>query len=200
MGFRPGGGEAAAAYEARTGLKAPRIIWLMIPAGKPTDDEVSALAGLLSKGDIVIDLYGDLAPLTVNSFIFLARQDWYNGVTFHTVVNITAGGVVTNYVQTGDPTDTGWGNPGYFIPDEINPDLTFDAAGWVGMANTGPDTNGSQFFITRAAMPQLNGKHTLFGKVISGLDVLARLTPRDPALDPEAPPGDIISSVTIEEK
>ncbi len=153
-----------------------------------------------SKGDVVIDLYGDLAPLTVNNFIFLARQGWYDGVTFHTVVNITAGTVVTNYVQTGDPTDTGWGNPGYFIPDEINPDLTFDEAGWVGMANTGPDTNGSQFFITRAAMPQLNGKHTLFGKVISGLDVLARLTPRDPAQNPEAPPGDIIGSVTIEEK
>ena len=152
------------------------------------------------KGDVVIDLYGDLAPLAVNNFVFLARQGWYDGVTFHTVVNISAGGVITNYVQTGDPTDTGWGNPGYFIPDEINPDLRFDGSGWVGMANTGPDTNGSQFFITRAAMPQLNGKHTLFGKVISGMDVLAKLTPRDPALDPEAPPGDIIRSVTIEEK
>ena len=152
------------------------------------------------KGDIVIDLYGDLAPLTVNNFIFLARQEWYNGVTFHTVVNITAGNIITNYVQTGDPTDTGWGNPGYFVPDEINPDLKFDAAGWVGMANNGPDTNGCQFFITRAAMPQLNGKHTLFGKVISGLEVLARLTPRDPEQKPEAPPGDIIRSVTIEER
>ena len=153
-----------------------------------------------AKGDIVIDLYGDLAPLAVNNFIFLARQGWYDGVTFHTVVNLTAGGVITNYVQTGDPSDTGWGNPGYFIPDEINPDLKFNGAGWVGMANTGPDTSGSQFFITRAAMPQLNGKHTLFGKVIGGSDVLAKLTPRDPAQNPEAPPGDIISSVTIEER
>jgi cyclophilin family peptidyl-prolyl cis-trans isomerase/protein-disulfide isomerase len=152
------------------------------------------------QGAIVIELYGDQAPITVNNFIFLARQGWYDGVTFHTVVNIKASSVITNYVQTGDPTDTGWGNPGYFIPDEINPDLKFNAAGWVGMANTGPDTNGSQFFITRAAMPQLNGKHTLFGKIISGLDVLAKLTPRDPAQNPEAPPGDIIRSVTIEEK
>jgi len=124
--------------------------------------------------------------------VFLAQQGWYNNVAFHTVI--------TDYGQTGDPTDTGFGSPGYFIPDEFDPDLKFDAAGWVGMANTGPDTNGCQFFITRAAMPELNGKNTLFGKVVSGLDVLARLSPRNTDDNHEAPPGDMIISTTIEDR
>lgn len=145
-----------------------------------------------TRGDIVLALFADKAPYTVNNFVFLAQQGWYNNVAFHTVI--------TDYVQTGDPTDTGFGSPGYFIPDEFDPDLKFDAAGWVGMANTGPDTNGCQFFITRAAMPELNGKNTLFGKVVSGLDVLARLSPRNTDDNHEAPPGDMIISTTIEDR
>jgi cyclophilin family peptidyl-prolyl cis-trans isomerase len=101
---------------------------------------------------------------------------------------------------TGDPSGTGFGGPGYFIPDEIVPEFKFDAAGWVGMANAGRDTNGSQFFITLGPWPDLNGKYTLFGKVVSGLDVVQQITPRDPTANPEAPPGDVITKITIAEK
>ncbi|MBF8282118.1 MAG: hypothetical protein HW378_1033 [Anaerolineales bacterium] len=146
-----------------------------------------------AKGDIVLQLFAEKAPLTVNNFVFLAREGWFNSVMFHRVIP----GFV---VQAGDPSGTGFGGPGYFIPDEITPDLKFDAAGWVGMANAGPDTNGSQFFITLSPVNDLSGKYTLFGKVVSGLEVLSKLSPRDPSTDPEAPPGDVITSVTIEEK
>jgi cyclophilin family peptidyl-prolyl cis-trans isomerase len=145
-----------------------------------------------AKGDVVIELFAEQAPLTVNSFVFLAREGWYDGVTFHMVV--------PEYALTGDPSHTGYGGPGYFIPNEINPDLKFDAEGWVGMANAGPDTNGSQFFITLTAMPNLDGQHTLFGRVVRGMEVLRALAPRDPSVNPEAPPGDAILSVTIEEQ
>ena len=146
-----------------------------------------------AKGDLVLELFPEKAPLTVNNFVFLARAGWYDGVTFHRVIPKIV-------VQTGDPSGTGYGGPGYLIPNEINADLQFDAAGWVGMMNTGPDTNGSQFFITLAAAPHLDGKCTLFGKVIRGQEVLDKLTPRDPTADAEAPAGDLITSVTIEEK
>jgi cyclophilin family peptidyl-prolyl cis-trans isomerase len=145
------------------------------------------------RGKIVIELFADQAPLTVNNFVFLAREGWFDEVTFHRVIP----GVVA---QTGDPSGTGFGGPGYYVPDEINPDLKFDAAGWVGMANSGPNTNGSQFFMTLAAANDLSGSYTLFGKVVSGLDVLQKISPRDPSADPEAPPGDLIKSVTIEER
>ncbi len=145
------------------------------------------------KGDVGIELFAEKAPLTVNNFVFLARAGWFDGITFHRVIP----GFV---VQTGDPSGTGFGGPGYLIPDEINPDLKFDAAGWVGMANSGPNTNGSQFFITLAAANDLSGKYTVFGKVISGLEVLSKISPRDPSTNPEAPPGDMIEFVTIEEK
>jgi cyclophilin family peptidyl-prolyl cis-trans isomerase len=146
-----------------------------------------------AKGDIVIELYADKAPLTVNSFIFLARNGWYDGVTFHRVIP----GFVA---QTGDPSGTGVGGPGYLFRNEINPSLHFDKPGMVGMANSGPDTNGSQFFITYSAQPNLDGKYTIFGHVISGMDVLAKLTPRDPSTGVTLPDGDLIISVTIEER
>lgn len=145
------------------------------------------------KGDIVLQLFAERTPLTVNNFVFLAREGWYDGVTFHRMIPGFA-------AQTGDPSGTGYGGPGYFIPDEIVPDLQFNAAGWVGMANSGQDTNGSQFFITLGPTPELNGKFTLFGQVISGLDVVEALTPRDPNADSEAPPGDVIHTITIEEQ
>jgi len=159
-------------------------------------------------GEVVIQLFAEQAPLTVNNFVFLAREGWFNDVTFHVVKpsapsdcwKYQGPGDFIPFVQTGDPSGTGFGGPGYFIPDEINPDLKFDGPGWVGMANSGPDTNGSQFFITLGAMPELNGTHTLFGKVVSGLEVVANLTRRDPCFNLEAPPGDAIQSVTIEEK
>jgi peptidylprolyl isomerase len=144
------------------------------------------------KGDIVIELLPQAAPITVNNFVFLARQHYYDGVTFHRVLP----GFVA---QGGDPTGSGSGGPGYFIPNETS-DLTFDGPGVVAMANSGKDRNGSQFFITYAAQPALNGGYTIFGRVTSGMDVAQSLTPRNPQQDPNAPPGDKINSVTIEEK
>ncbi len=144
------------------------------------------------KGDILIELFPDKAPLAVNSFIFLARQGWFNGVTFHRVIPGFA-------AQAGDPSGTGKGNPGYLFNNESS-DLKYDKPGMVGMANSGPDTNGSQFFITFAPAPHLEGGYTLFGRVISGLEIAEQLTPRDPAQNPNLPPGDKILSVEIEEK
>jgi len=144
------------------------------------------------KGDIVIQLFADKAPLAVNSFMFLARQGWFNGVTFHRVIP----GFVA---QAGDPSGTGKGNPGYFFNNEIS-DLKFDKPGMVGMANNGPDTNGSQFFITYAPAAHLDGGYTIFGQVLSGLDVAEKLTPRDPDQGTTLPSGDKILSVDIEEK
>jgi cyclophilin family peptidyl-prolyl cis-trans isomerase/protein-disulfide isomerase len=144
------------------------------------------------KGDIVIELYPAKAPLAVNSFIFLAQQGWFNNVSFHRVIP----GFVA---QSGDPSGTGRGNPGYFFKTEVS-DLVFDAPGLVAMANSGPDTNGSQFFITFAPAPHLDGGYTIFGRVISGLDVAEQLTPRNAAENPAAPTGDKILNVEIEEK
>jgi cyclophilin family peptidyl-prolyl cis-trans isomerase/protein-disulfide isomerase len=144
------------------------------------------------KGDVVIELFADKAPMAVNSFVFLARQGWFDGVTFHRVIPGFA-------AQTGDPSGTGKGNPGYFFKNESN-DLEYDKPGVVGMANSGRDTNGSQFFITYAPEPHLNGGFTIFGQVIKGMEVLEQLTPRDPEKDPNLPPGDKLISVQIEEE
>jgi cyclophilin family peptidyl-prolyl cis-trans isomerase len=143
------------------------------------------------KGDIVFELFPDKAPLAVNNFIFLARDGWYDGTTFHRVLP----GFVA---QAGDPTGTSIGGPGYYFINEISPNLKFDKAGVVAMANSGPDTNGSQFFITYAPAPKLDGSYTIFGQVVSGMDVVQNLTPREPSLN--APPGDKINSITIEVK
>ena len=117
----------------------------------------------------MIQLYADQAPLAVNSFVFLAKQGWFDGVTFHRVIP----GFVA---QTGDPSGTGKGGPGYFFKNEVS-DLRYDKPGVVGMANSGPDTNGSQFFITYAPQPSLDGSYTIFGQVIQGMDVVENLTP-----------------------
>lgn len=145
------------------------------------------------KGDIVIELYDDIAPVAVNSFVFLARAGWYNNVTFHRVIS----GFVA---QTGDPLGVGYGGPGYTFIDEINPDYTFDSAGVVGMANSGANTNGSQFFISYGALPDLNGGYTIFGKVTQGMDVVESLTARDPSQGGDLPAGDKILSVEITEE
>ncbi len=145
------------------------------------------------KGDIVIQLYADKAPIAVNSFIFLAKNGWFDGDIFHRVV---AGFVA----QSGDPSGTGYGGPGYAFKNEIDPNLKFDKAGVVGMANAGADSNGSQFFITFAAESTLDGQYTIFGQVIQGMDVAAKLTVRDPSQAGTLPPGDKILTVTIAEK
>ncbi len=142
-------------------------------------------------GEFVIQLYPDKAPITVNSFVFLAQQGFYNGVTFHRVLD----GFMA---QGGDPTGTGSGGPGYQFVNEDN-DLKFDKPGVVAMANAGRDTNGSQFFITFAPQPQLNGGYTIFGQVISGMDVVNGIIRRDPEQNPTYT-GDAMESVTIAEK
>ncbi len=144
------------------------------------------------KGEIVMQLFPDKAPLAANSFVFLARQGWYDGVTFHRMIPGFA-------AQAGDPSGTGKGNPGYFFNNEDS-GLKFDKAGMVAMANSGPDTNGSQFFITFAPAPHLDGSYTIFGQVISGLDAAENLSPRDPSQGTSLPPGDKIINVSIEEK
>jgi peptidylprolyl isomerase len=146
----------------------------------------------LDKGDIVIELLPQAAPITVNNFVFLARQGFYDGVTFHRVLS----GFMA---QSGDPTGTGSGGPGYTFQDEFSPGLQFDAPGVVAMANSGPNSNGSQFFITYAPEPHLTGVHTIFGRVTAGMDVAEKLTLRDPEANP-LEQGDVINSVTIDEQ
>jgi cyclophilin family peptidyl-prolyl cis-trans isomerase len=145
------------------------------------------------KGNVVIQLFADKAPMTVNSFLFLARNGWYDNITFHRVLPDL-------FAQTGDPSGTGKGNPGYYIITEIDPSLTFNKPGMVAMVNSGPDISGSQFFITYAPATQYNGQYTIFGEVLSGMEVLKQLTPRDAQPGTDTPPGDKLISVTIEEK
>ena len=145
------------------------------------------------KGDIVIELFPDIAPLAVNSFVFLAQDGWFDGVTFHRVLP----GFVA---QAGDPTGTGMGGPGYAFRNETTAGLVFDRAGLLAMANSGPDSNGSQFFITYGEAEQLNGSYTIFGEVIEGMEVAQDLTPRDPSQGSNLPPGDQIITITIEER
>jgi len=144
------------------------------------------------KGDITLELYPDVAPVTVNSFVFLACKGFYDGVTWHRVIP----GFVA---QTGDPTGTGAGDPGYTIPAEFS-DRPFEK-GTLGMARSqSPGSGGSQFFICYEPQAALNGQYTVFGKVTAGLDVLGKITPRDPSQNPNLPPGDKILEITVTEK
>jgi cyclophilin family peptidyl-prolyl cis-trans isomerase len=135
-----------------------------------------------NRGDIKLELFADKAPRTVNNFVFLARDGFYNGVKFHRVI-------ADFMVQTGDPTGTGRGGPGYRFADEFHPDLIHDGPGILSMANAGPNTNGSQFFITHVATPWLDGKHAVFGRVTSGQDVVDAIRQ-----------GDVMEEVVIEEE
>jgi cyclophilin family peptidyl-prolyl cis-trans isomerase len=140
------------------------------------------------KGDFEVELFALKTPVTVNNFVFLARDGFYDGVTFHRVIP----GFMA---QGGDPTGTGRGGPGYQFEDEFRADLRHDSAGMLSMANAGPGTNGSQFFITFAATSHLNGKHTVFGKVLRGMDIVLSIPERDPSK--AAKPGTIIKSIQI---
>ncbi len=145
------------------------------------------------RGEIKVSLYADKAPKTVNNFVFLARDGFYDGTTFHRVIR--------NFmVQGGDPLGTGTGGPGYKWADEPGAlALKHDGAGVLSMANAGPNTNGSQFFITHLATPHLNGKHAVFGRITddASLKVLMSIRERDPGRDPK--PGDKLNSVEIVE-
>jgi len=144
------------------------------------------------RGDFTIKLRPDLAPKHVNSFVFLARDGYFDHVTFHRVIP----GFVA---QTGDPTGTGSGGPGYTIPAEFTTSLPY-APGVVGMARmSDPNSAGSQWFIAYAAAPSLDGQYTVFGQVTSGVDVVDCLTPRDTSQSPNAAPGDKIITITIAE-
>lgn len=185
-------------------------VWLILPKGQPPktgakqwsspppmtiDVSKQYFAGfkMAKGGEFVIQLYPDKAPITVNNFVFLAKQGFYDGTTFHRVLE----GFMA---QGGDPTGTGGGGPGYQFVNEKN-DLAFDKAGVVAMANAGPGTNGSQFFIMFGPYPLSESDYTIFGQVISGMDVVNNITRRDPqASPPPAYPGDAIQSVTITEK
>jgi peptidylprolyl isomerase len=153
--------------------------------------QYTATVKMAKGGEFVIQLYADKAPITVNSFVFLAREGFFNGVTFHRVLE----GFMA---QGGDPTGTGGGGPGYEFVNEDSA-LTFDKAGVVAMANAGRDTNGSQFFITFGPQESLNGGYTIFGQVVSGMDVVNGITRRDPNQSPTFA-GDAIESITITEK
>jgi cyclophilin family peptidyl-prolyl cis-trans isomerase len=142
------------------------------------------------KGDMVFKLHADKAPKTVNNFVFLARQGYYNGTKFHRVIN-------DFMAQGGDPTGTGMGGPGYKFEDEFHPSLRHSGRGILSMANAGPGTNGSQFFITHRATPHLDNKHSVFGELVEGEDVLMAIPERDPS-NKNAPAGQLIS-VTIQE-
>ena len=142
------------------------------------------------KGDIEVELFAAKAPKTVNNFVFLAHEGFYDDTTFHRVIE-------DFMAQAGDPTGTGRGGPGYRFEDEFDSSLKHDEPGILSMANAGPNTNGSQFFITFKATPWLDGRHTVFGKVTDGMDVLESISLRDPRTARE--PGDHIETITIKE-
>ena len=142
------------------------------------------------KGTMVIELFADKTPKTVNNFVFLVREGYYDGVIFHRVIK-------DFMVQGGDPTGTGMGGPGYKFGDEFHPGLKHDKRGVLSMANAGPGTNGSQFFITHGPTPWLDGKHSVFGQVVEGLDVLMSIPVRDP--NNRNAPAIKMTRVTIEE-
>lgn len=145
-----------------------------------------------SKGEILLNLFDDEAPLTVNNFVFLASQGFYDGIIFHRVL-------ADFMAQGGDPTGTGTGGPGYSFGDETSNGLVFDRRGLLAMANSGPNTNGSQFFITFVPTDWLNGNHTIFGELVEGDEVLSGLTLRDPDQAGQ-PAGDTIERIDIYEQ
>lgn len=153
--------------------------------------EYSALVKMENGKSFKIRLHPNEAPITVNSFVFLAREEFFDGVTFHRVLD----GFMA---QGGDPTGIGSGGPGYQFVNEDS-ELKFDKAGVIAMANAGRDTNGSQFFITFGATPHLNGGYTIFGQIEEGMETVNALTRRNPSHQPDFM-GDVMESITIIEK
>jgi peptidyl-prolyl cis-trans isomerase B (cyclophilin B) len=146
----------------------------------PSEENIVHAIIKTNKGELRVELYPEQTPLTVANFMNLAKRGYYDGVTFHRVI--------ANFmIQGGDPTGTGSGGPGYRFEDEFDPSLRHTGAGILSMANAGPKTNGSQFFITHGATPHLDGKHSVFGKVVEGLDVVNSIAQ-----------GDRMEGVTIE--
>ncbi len=177
----------------------PARVWTAVLAGVmlmasnvKADTKRPTATIVTPQGKIVVELYSDKAPKTVANFTKLAKQGFYNNVIFHRVIP----GFM---VQGGDPTGTGTGGPGYTFEDEIAPDLKHDVPGILSMANAGPNTNGSQFFITLVPTPWLNGKHAIFGHVIEGQSVVDAIAAA-PRNAQDRPLTDIpMTSVTIQE-
>ena len=144
-----------------------------------------------SKGTFQVELNEDKAPKTTGNFIKLAESGFYNGLIFHRVID----GFM---IQGGCPQGTGMGGPGYSIEDEFHPELKHDGPGILSMANAGPNTNGSQFFITHGPTPHLDNRHAVFGQVTDGLDVLMSISVRDPQTS--SAPGDALHTIEIAEE
>ena len=155
--------------------------WNKPPAMQIDIDKTYLVKMETNRGTLELELYPQYAPITVNNFVFLTEQGFYDGVSFHRVID--------NFViQGGDPTGTGRGGPGYRFEDELVGNPLKHETGVISMANAGPNTNGSQFFITHAPQPHLDGKHTVFGKVVGGQDVIY-----------EIQTGDEMTAVTVEQ-
>jgi peptidyl-prolyl cis-trans isomerase B (cyclophilin B) len=156
--------------------------WSTPPAMQIEEDAVYVATIETNRGSMELELYPQHAPKTVNNFVFLAGEGFYDGVTFHRVID--------NFViQGGDPTGTGRGGPGYRFEDELRGNPLKHETGAISMANAGPNTNGSQFFITHSPQPHLDGRHTVFGKVVKGQDVVNAIQQ-----------GDVMTGVTVTQK
>ena len=187
----PAGAEPTAAAPAGA---ADQQLSYSAPPPMTIDPKKSYMATFTTpRGDFVVKLRPDLAPQTVNSFVFLARAGFFNGLTWHRVLE--------NFMaQGGDPTGTGGGGPGYTVPDEFTDKVKFDKPGLLAMANTGqPNSGGSQFFVTTAPADYLDGKYTIFGEVTQGQDIVNGIPLRDPQQNPTAP-GEQIVKIAIDEK
>jgi cyclophilin family peptidyl-prolyl cis-trans isomerase len=160
------------------------------PSGALDTSKQYAARFKTERGEFVVELYADRAPLTVENFVNLSRAGFYDGTTFHRVIN----GFMA---QGGDPTGTGTGGPGYQFKDEFHPSLRHDGPGVLSMANAGAGTNGSQFFITYGPTPHLDDRHSVFGRVTDGMDVVRSIRERDPQRDRN--PGDRIETIEITE-
>lgn len=164
--------------------------WAQPPAMEIDPKKAYTAVMHTEKGDITIKLHADKTPKTVNNFVFLAKQGFYDGTIFHRVIK-------DFMAQGGDPTGSGRGGPGYRFADEFHPSLRHDKPGVLSMANAGPGTNGSQFFITHVPTPWLDNKHSVFGQVTHGMDIVLSIPVRDP-MRPEYP-GIQITSIDIQE-
>lgn len=190
---RPSGaGNASSSSQGQTGSGSSKKY--AAPPQMSIDQSAGYTAKIkTNKGNIVIELFPASAPKTVNNFVFLANEGFYNEIIFHRVI--------PNFmIQGGDPTGTGTSGPGYKFEDEIDAKLGFEKPGILAMANSGPNTNGSQFFITTASTPHLNGNHTIFGKVLEGQDVADTIStvPAGPGNRPNQPV--VIQGIEITKK
>ena len=169
----------------------PNQQWSIPPALQIDPSKTYIAIMQTDKGNINIQLFADKTPNTVNNFVFLSRQGFYNGTIFHRVI-------ADFMAQGGDPTGSGSGGPGYRFADEFHPSLRHDKPGVLSMANAGQNTNGSQFFITHLATPWLDNKHSVFGQVTDGMKVLFSIPPRDPSKR-DSPAVNLISVTILEQ-